>query len=156
MAAAFPDLAARIRDVGNHLGCHSHGHVPFTHLTEDGIKEDLAEARKWLDSIAPTGDWFRFPGLAGHGNANIERFVADMGYRHAHLHTAGNDWEPGRSPDEVSNPIIEFIQGAARPVVVLLHSWPNPTVSAVEHVLDACTRDEFVPLTDFDDADIPR
>ena len=65
MAAAFPDLAARIRDAGNHLGCHSHGHVPFTHLTEDGIKEDLAEARKWLDSIAPTGDWFRFPGLAG-------------------------------------------------------------------------------------------
>jgi len=155
-AAAFPDLTARIRDDGHLLGCHSHGHVPFTQLTEDGIKEDLTEARKWLDPIAPTGDWFRFPGLAGHGNPDIERVVASIGYRHAHLHTGGNDWEPGRSPDEVANPIIEFIGGAVRPVVVLLHSWPNPTVSAVEQVLDACSGDEFVQLADFDDADIPR
>ena len=111
-AAAFPDLTARTRDDGHHLGCHSHSHVPFTQLTDDGIKEDLTEARKWLDPIAPTGDWFRFPGLAGHGNPNIERVVAGMSYRHAHLHIGGNDWEPGRSPDEVANPIIEFIRDA--------------------------------------------
>jgi peptidoglycan/xylan/chitin deacetylase (PgdA/CDA1 family) len=134
-ANAYRHLAERIKTEGHLIGSHSHWHCVFTSMTDKGIANDLARSRSILDATAPTDHWFRLPGGQGHDDPRILAAVSRAGYRHIGWTCGGNDWEPGRTADEVAMPIIEHAKVATEPVVVPdLHSWPDPTTDAVAMV----------------------
>jgi len=136
-AGAFPDLTKRIVDEGHLLGSHSHWHCIFTSLSDAGIADDLARSRSILGAYSDTGNCFRLPGGAGFDDSRVLTAVAAAGYQHVPWSCGGNDWEPGRTAEEVATPIIDSIR-AANPglSIPLLHSWPDPSARALEIVLD--------------------
>jgi peptidoglycan-N-acetylmuramic acid deacetylase len=157
-ASAYPHAVERVVDEGHLLGCHSHWHCAFPNLTDEGIADDLARSRKQLDSFAPTDHWFRLPGGLGIRDPRVHAAVGASGYEHVHWTCGGNDWDPNITIGALSGSILAELRASEIGASVLLfHSWPDPTVAALEAVLDELQSSvQFVRLDELDPADVPR
>ena len=132
-AEAFPATAARIAADGHLVGSHSFYHARMHLLSALGLRTDIAAAQAAV--IEATGvdprPWFRVPFGAGAADARVRRSIHEAGYRHVGWHAAGIDWPVDRTPAQVEAAIVDGAAAHGDGCVVLLHTWPDPTASAV-------------------------
>jgi peptidoglycan/xylan/chitin deacetylase (PgdA/CDA1 family) len=137
-AEAYPAVARRIADDGHVVGSHTFYHARLPLLSADGLATDMRDAEAAIVEHVGTDPrpWFRCPFGAGALDPVLLGRLATLGYpRHAGWHVDTEDWQPGRTPEELT-PIA--VDGAARHgdgAVVLMHSWPDPTASAVPEIV---------------------
>jgi peptidoglycan/xylan/chitin deacetylase (PgdA/CDA1 family) len=133
-AEAYPELVRRIVDGGHLVGSHSHYHARMPLLTDAGILEDLAAAATAIGDAAGVDPrpWFRCPFGAGATDGRVLAGVVAAGYRHVGWHVSGDDWDPARDVGVVAGDVIEGVIAHGDGAVVLLHTWPRPTLAAVE------------------------
>jgi peptidoglycan/xylan/chitin deacetylase (PgdA/CDA1 family) len=145
-----PALARRIAEDGHMVGHHSQFHAPMPLLADDGIRADVVEGAQ--DILETTGcdprPWFRCPFGAGHDDPRVLAVLSELGYRNVHWHVELDDWEPSRTARDIEQDAVDGVLAYGDGAVVLLHTWPSPTVDAlpgmVKRLADAGSR--FVTL----------
>jgi peptidoglycan-N-acetylglucosamine deacetylase len=137
-AEAYPPTARRIAEAGHLIGSHSHYHARLPLLTADGLAADTTDAEAAI--IEHVGvdprPWFRCPFGAGADDPELLGRLAGLGYpRHVGWHVSGEDWEPGRTREEVVTAVVDGAVRHGDGTVVLLHTWPDPTVAGVPEIV---------------------
>ena len=132
-AEAFPYLARRIVEDGHLVGSHSFYHARLPLFTAAGLAEDIGAAQAAIVATAGVDPrpWFRCPFGAGEDDEGVLGVIAAAGYRHVGWHVACEDWQPGRTTEEVEEAIVAGSLRHGDGAVVLLHSWPDPNVGAL-------------------------
>lgn len=156
-AEAYPATARRIADASHLIGSHSHYHAPMDLLSAHGLRSDIAAAQAAV--IDATGidprPWFRCPFGAGAGDAQVQRFVREAGYRHVGWHVEGVDWPVERSGAQVEATVVEGVVAHGDGCVVLLHTWPDRTEAAIPGVVRRL-RDAGAEFVRIDDLPLDR
>ena len=156
-AEAHPGTARRIADAGHLVGSHSYYHARLPLLTARGLSEDTRDAEAAIrDHVGvDPRPWFRCPFGAGADDPDLLSRLAALGYgRHVGWHVTAEDWEPDKTADEL---IATVVDGATRHgdgAVVLLHTWPDPTVAGMGEMVARLT-DAGASLVAVDDLDDP-
>ena len=137
-ALAYPHLAARIATAGHGIGSHAHHHVPVPMLSAAGLRQEIGDstdAVRDATGIDPR-PWFRCPFGAGADHPRTTsgarrsglRPVGAVGRRCARL---------GRRDARARWRTVSWT-GCWRPrrdAIVLLHSWPAPTLGALPGIV---------------------
>lgn len=136
-ARSQPALARRIAEDGHMVGHHSQFHAPMPLLADDGIRADVVEGAQ--DILETTGcdprPWFRCPFGAGHDDPRVLAVLSELGYRNVHWHVELDDWEPSRTARDIEQDAVDGVLAYGDGAVVLLHTWPSPTVDALPGML---------------------
>jgi peptidoglycan/xylan/chitin deacetylase (PgdA/CDA1 family) len=134
-ASAHPELARRIADDGHVVGNHSNYHAPMTLLSADGIRVDVPEAERRIGAAAGVDPrpWFRCPFGDGEDSPEVRDALAEMGYRIVPWDLDSGDWRDDATPDAVRATVVDNVAGGAS--IVLFHTWPGATATAVPGVL---------------------
>jgi peptidoglycan/xylan/chitin deacetylase (PgdA/CDA1 family) len=56
-------------------------------------------------------------------------------YRHVGWDVVAEDWEPGRTADDLVRDVVAGARAAGDGAVVLLHAWPAATIDALPGIL---------------------
>ncbi len=133
-----PVAAKRIADDGHIVGHHSNYHARMTLLSDDGLRQDVAEGEEAIEEVTGTDPrpWFRLPFGAGNDDPRVLGALQQLGYRNVHWHVAVEDWEPWRTPEAIATDAVEGTLAHGDGAVVLLHTWPGPTAEALPWVVD--------------------
>jgi peptidoglycan/xylan/chitin deacetylase (PgdA/CDA1 family) len=133
-AESAPDEARAIVRGGHLLGNHSHHHASMNALTDSGIDEDVRLAEEALLRITGVDPrpWFRCPFGAGMHDPDFLSRLGALGYRHIGWDVDPQDWNEARDAAAVEAAVVE---GARRDAIVLLHSWPDATATALPRIL---------------------
>jgi len=136
-AEAEPESVRAIVRLGHQVGHHTHYHARMPLLTDAGIATDLAEgARAVMAAGGPDPrPWFRCPFGAGADDGRVLAAVAAAGYRHVGWHVAADDWEPTRSAEIIATEVVEGVLAHGDGAVVLFHTWPLVTPTALAAVV---------------------
>jgi peptidoglycan/xylan/chitin deacetylase (PgdA/CDA1 family) len=161
-AEANPAVARRIATDGHLVGSHTFYHARLPLLSADGLATDMRDAEAAIlehVGVDPR-PWFRCPFGAGALDPELLGRVADAGYpRHAGWHVDTEDWQPGRTAEQLMSTVVDGVISRGDGAVVLMHSWPDPTSVALPEIVrrlgDAGAA--FVTLAELDDppSDIP-
>ena len=132
-AESDPDTARRIATDGHLIGSHSFYHARMNLLSARGLRSDIAAAQAAV--IDATGvdprPWFRCPFGSGASDRRVRRYIHGAGYRHVGWHVAGIDWPIERTTADVEAAIVDGAAAHGDGCVVLLHTWPDRTASAM-------------------------
>lgn len=141
-ASAYPELTLRIVAEGHMLGSHSQWHAPLTALTDEGIRDSVKSTEAALVDACGCSPrpWFRCPYGTGMNDPRVLGVLGELGYRSIGWDVAASDWLPGQSVDEVIESVMNGCRAHGDGVRVLLHSWPDVTLTAVPVLLDRLRR----------------
>jgi hypothetical protein len=64
------------------------------------------------------------------------------------------DWEPGRTADDLVRDVVAGASAAGDGAVVLLHAWPASTLDALPGILEGLAGADLVTVTDLADRDL--
>jgi peptidoglycan-N-acetylglucosamine deacetylase len=136
-ATAYPDLARAIARDGHLVGNHSHSHAPMPALSDQGLGADIDEAEGSIRTVVGVDPrpWFRCPFGEGADDPRILGALTARGYRNVHWDIAVSDWEDDRTADGVENDVIDGVLHHGDGAIVLLHTWPAPTVAALTPIV---------------------
>jgi peptidoglycan-N-acetylglucosamine deacetylase len=136
-ATAYPEVARSIVRAGHQVGNHSHSHAPLPDLSDRGLITDIEEAQRSIQEIVGVDPrpWFRCPFGEGAEDSRILRALADQGYRNVHWDVAVSDWEDDRMAAGVENDVVNGVLEHGDGAIVLLHTWPAPTVDAIPGIV---------------------
>ena len=137
-AQAYPGLARRIAAEGHLIGSHGRGHVSLRLLSPDGIRasvQDAEEAIRATTGVDPR-PWFRSPHDDVTGEEPITILLEELGYRQVGWTVNPTDWDPSRSPADVTRDVTEACATEGDGAIVLLHSWPDSTADALPRILE--------------------
>jgi peptidoglycan/xylan/chitin deacetylase (PgdA/CDA1 family) len=129
-AEAYPATARRIADDGHVVGSHTFYHARLPLLSGDGLATDMRDAEAAIVEHvgADPRPWVRCPFGAGALDPELLARLAAMGYpRHAGWHVDTEDWQPGRTADELTSIAVDGATRQGDGAVVLMHTWPDPT-----------------------------
>lgn len=150
-----------IREGPTLVGSHGHTHRAFTSLSEAEREYELDEAERALRTVGldPQLPLFRLPYLEGQTDAEILTCLHARGWSNVGCQAGGTDWAPEvryRPADVARKMLIDLDQrrSAGRvSSIALAHSWPDPTLAAIDEVIATCLAlgDRFVTV-----ADIPQ
>jgi peptidoglycan/xylan/chitin deacetylase (PgdA/CDA1 family) len=153
---AHPDLAARIAGAGHIVGNHSHFHARMPLLTDEGLRADIVQADRAIQEA--TGlrprPWFRCPWGHGARDPRVVMALRRQRYRHVGWDVVAEDWEPGRTADDVVRDVVVGAGAAGDGAVVLLHAWPATTLEALPGILDGLAGEDLVTVADLADRDL--
>jgi peptidoglycan/xylan/chitin deacetylase (PgdA/CDA1 family) len=137
-ATAYPEVARLIARDGHLVGNHSHSHAPMPDLSDDGLARDISDAQASIREVVGVDPrpWFRCPFGAGFDDARVLQALASKGYRNIHWDAAAEDWDDDRRADAVENDTVERALGHGDGAIVLLHTWPAPTVAALPRIIE--------------------
>lgn len=137
-ARSEPQLSKRVVSDGHLLGCHSNFHAPMSSLTDDGIRDDVEAATRALTEVtgADPRPWFRCPFGAGHDDARVLKVLNRCGYRNVHWNVEPHDWLETMTVDDLVTVVAEAVAREGDGSIVLLHTWPAATASALPILLD--------------------
>jgi peptidoglycan/xylan/chitin deacetylase (PgdA/CDA1 family) len=157
-AEAYPETAHRIAEAGHLIGNHSFYHARLPLLTDAGLAEDIRAAEvaiRETTGVSPA-PWFRCPFGAGHDDPRVLGSVGAAGYRNVHWDVWAEDWEPDRSAKSIEKSTAGEALDRGDGVVILLHTWPEPTLEAMPGLV-ARLRDAGAALVTVDTlpADLP-
>jgi len=153
---AYPDLASRIAGAGHLLGSHSHFHARMPLLTDEGLRADIVQADRAIreaTGVRPR-PWFRCPWGHGARDSRVVMALRRQRYRHVGWDVVGEDWEPGRTVDDLFRDVIAGVRAAGDGAVVLLHAWPSATLDALSGILDELAGFNLVTVADLADRDL--
>jgi peptidoglycan-N-acetylglucosamine deacetylase len=134
---AHPDLAARIAGAGHIVGNHSHFHARMPLLTDEGLRADVVQADRAIreaTGLRPR-PWFRCPWGHGARDPRVVMALRRQRYRHVGWDVVAEDWERGRTADDVVRDVVVGARAAGDGAVVLLHAWPASTLEALPGIL---------------------
>ena len=134
---AYPAVARRVVAQGHLIGSHSDYHARMPLFSDDGVRADVAGAERSIKEVVGVDPrpWFRCPFGEGHDDPRILSLLGDLGYRNVHWDVDGEDWEDDRTAAAVEGAILDGTLRAGGDVVVLLHTWPAPTLTALPAIL---------------------
>jgi peptidoglycan/xylan/chitin deacetylase (PgdA/CDA1 family) len=134
---AFPELARSLSGGEHLIGNHSHYHARLPLFSHDGLPTDVTDAQAVIQ--ATTGHdprpWFRAPFGSGADRADLVEALRGLGYRHVGWHVESNEWEPGRTPDQILRSVVDGTRAHGDGAIVLLHTWPRPVAPALPAIL---------------------
>jgi peptidoglycan/xylan/chitin deacetylase (PgdA/CDA1 family) len=83
----------------------------------------------------------------------VQSVVRKAGYRHVGWHVIGRDWPPERTATEVQDAIVEGCLAHGDGAIVLLHSWPDRTLGAIDDAIERLSGHgaTFVRIDSLDD-----
>src|SRR3989442_12694363 len=130
---AYPKTAKRIAADGHRVGNHSHYHAQMPLLSNEGIRSDVTDAHEAILRItgADPRPWFRCPFGEGSEDERVLSALSALGYRNAHWGTEAFDWKPERTAERIEREIVGGALAHGDGAVLLLHTWPEPTLEAV-------------------------
>jgi peptidoglycan/xylan/chitin deacetylase (PgdA/CDA1 family) len=130
---AYPDLTRAIGRDGHLIGNHSHSHAPMPALSDQGLAAEIDMAEASIRNVLGVDPrpWFRCPFGAGADDPRVLEALATRGYRNVHWDVAASDWEDDRTAKGVENDVVDGVLKRGDGVIVLLHTWPEPTVGAL-------------------------
>lgn len=134
---AYPATARRVVEHGHLVGSHSDYHARMPLFSDDGVRADVTGAERAIRDVAGVDPrpWFRCPFGEGHDDARILALLEGLGYRNVHWDVDGEDWEDDRTGSAVEGAIVDGTLRAGGDVVVLLHTWPAPTLAAIPAIV---------------------
>lgn len=134
---AFPELAQAVAGGGHLIGNHSHYHARLPLFSDEGLPRDVSDAEGVIRST--TGHdprpWFRAPFGSGADRADLVAALGGLGYRHVGWHIESNEWEPGRTADEVLRSVVDGALAHGDGAIALLHTWPRPVMPALPEII---------------------
>ncbi|HSL32508.1 MAG TPA: polysaccharide deacetylase family protein [Candidatus Limnocylindrales bacterium] len=141
-AEACPATARRIFEAGHLIGSHSHYHAPMPLLSDEGLADDLESARAAIleHTGADPRPWFRCPFGAGGEDRGLIARVERLGYREVGWDVNPEDWQPTNSDVDVEDAVVSGVLARGDGAVVLLHTWPDQTSTALPRIVDALRR----------------
>lgn len=154
-AEAYPAVARSVADAGHLVGNHSHYHARMPLLTDDGLREDIADAGHAIEDATGIDPrpWFRCPFGAGSTDSRVLDALAAAGYRHVGEDVAAEDWEPFRTGAAIEADLVAGTLAHGDGTVVLLHAWPRATLDAlpgtIARLRDAGAR--FIRIDELDE-----
>ena len=153
-----PDLAARIASAGHAIGNHSHFHARMPLLTDEGLRADIVQADRAIraaTSVSPK-PWFRCPWGHGARDPRVVMALRRQQYRHVGWDVVAEDWEPGRTADDLIRDVVAGIRAFGDGAVVLLHAWPASTLEALLGIIDGLEEagGTLVTVADLADRDL--
>lgn len=155
---AYPNLANTIAKGGHLIGNHSFYHCRLPLLSDSGLREDIAAAEEAIVSITGVDPkpWFRCPFGAGANDPRVLGILESMGYKDYEFdvpavvneHVVVGDWQPDQTGASVAEWVTTGLLARGDGAVVVLHSWPAPTLKALPAIIDGLRRAgaEFVRL----------
>jgi peptidoglycan/xylan/chitin deacetylase (PgdA/CDA1 family) len=151
-AEAHPDTARRIAADGHLVGNHSHAHARLPQLSAGGLATDIRHAEDAIRRHAGVDPrpWFRCPFGAGADDARLIARIRALGYREVGWDVSSDDWEPSRSPEDVTRTVVDRTIAHGDGAVVLHHTWPNQTLAAIP-VIVARLRDRGATFVGLDE-----
>jgi peptidoglycan/xylan/chitin deacetylase (PgdA/CDA1 family) len=157
-AEAYPQTARRIAVAGHLVGNHSFYHARMPLLTDAGLTADVRAAEAAIvdaTGVSPA-PWFRCPFGAGHDDERVLNALRAAGYRNVHWDLWAEDWEPDRTAAMIETSTAEQALRRGDGAVVLLHTWPEPTLEALPGLV-ARLRDAGAVLVTVDElpTDLP-
>ena len=157
-AEGYPEAAARIASRGHVIGSHSHFHVRMPLLTDEGLRADIVQADRAIRQATGAGPkpWFRCPWGHGARDPRVVMALRRQRYRPVGWDVVAEDWEPGRTADDLVRDVLDGVRAAGDGAVVLLHAWPASTLEALPGLL-AGLRDagaEPVTVVELTDRDL--
>lgn len=158
-AQAYPTTARRIVEGGHLVGSHSHYHARMHLLSDAGLREDIADAERYITEHVGVDPrpWFRCPFGAGVDDPRVQAAVREAGYRHVGYDVVGEDWPPDRTGQDVADAVVSGSMAHGDGAIVLLHAWPDRTLAGLIPMV-ARLRDagaDFVRVDAFDPDTIP-
>jgi peptidoglycan/xylan/chitin deacetylase (PgdA/CDA1 family) len=153
---AYPEMAARIASGGHVIGSHSHFHARMPLLTDEGLRADIVQADRVIREFAgiPPRPWFRCPWGHGARDPRVVMALRRQRYRHVGWDVVAEDWEPGRTADDLVRDVVAGASAAGDGAVVLLHAWPASTLDALPGILEGLAGADLVTVTDLADRDL--
>jgi len=139
-ARAHPSTARRIGDEGHLVGSHSYHHVQASWMTPAGLRRDLIRARQTVEEHTGVDPfpWFRLPYGDGSDDKKVRSVLAAEGWRHVPWNVDPADWSPETTPVLLVERVVEeAVALRDEPAVVLTHSWPLVTGTALGDVIAA-------------------
>lgn len=151
-AGANREAARRIRDDGHLIGNHSYYHVPMDLLTDAGIRDSVTRAEEVIRAVTGSDPrpWFRCPYGAGEDDPRVLGLLAELGYANVTWDFETDDWADGRDADGLIETIVAGCGACGDGARVLLHSWPDVTVTALPRII-ARLRDARAELVCLED-----
>jgi peptidoglycan-N-acetylglucosamine deacetylase len=140
---AVPSAAHLVVERGHAIGSHGHYHARMTHLTDAGIRDDIARAEHAIREAAGVDPrpWFRCPFGDGAGDPRVLGVLTEVGYRHVGWHVDPEDWRDDAPAAELERRVREGIERGGDGTVVLMHAWPAATPIVVERLLATAADD---------------
>ena len=134
---AYPATAMRVAERGHLIGSHSDYHARLPLFSDDGLRADVTGAERSIVDVVGVDPrpWFRCPFGEGHDDPRVLSLLEDLGYRNVHWDVDGADWEDDRTPGVVESAIVDATIRRGGDVVVLLHTWPEPTLAALPAIV---------------------
>jgi len=134
---AYPAVARRVVAQGHLIGSHSDYHCRMPLFTDDGLRADVTGAEHTIEDVVGVDPrpWFRCPFGEGHDDPRVLSLLGDLGYRNVHWDVDGADWDDDRMASDVERAIVDESLAAAGDVIVLLHTWPGPTLAALPSIV---------------------
>jgi peptidoglycan/xylan/chitin deacetylase (PgdA/CDA1 family) len=155
-AEAFPELARSIAEAGHLVGNHSfyHAHMPV--LSAEGLQRDIRSAEEAIRTATGRDPrpWFRAPFGNGADTNVLVGGLLDLGYRHIGWHIESNEWEPGRTPDQIHRSVVDGALAHGDGAIALLHTWPRPVAPALPRIL-ADLGEHGATFVGIDELDLP-
>jgi peptidoglycan-N-acetylglucosamine deacetylase len=150
-AEAYPDTARRIGAAGHLVGSHSFYHVRLPLLTDAGLVADIRDADEAIARVVGVSPapWFRCPFGAGHDDPRVLAAILAEGYRNVHWDLWAEDWDPDRTGAQIERQVSRDALAHGDGAVVLLHTWPEPTLEALPGLI-ARLRDAGATLVTLD------
>ena len=137
-AEAYPSTAARIVAAGHLVGSHSYYHARLPLFSDAGLAADISAAETAIRAATgvSSAPWFRCPFGAGHDDPRVLDALQAAGYRNVHWDVWAEDWDPDRSAAAIEVEVSAAALAIGDGAVVLLHTWPEPTLDALPGLID--------------------
>ena len=149
---SVPSVAHALVDGRHVIGSHGYYHGRMSHLTDEGIADDVQRAEEAIRTACAVDPrpWFRCPFGDGASDPRVLEAITTAGYRHVGWHVDSEDWAEGATADGLERRIRDGIAEAGDGAVVLLHGWPAVTPTVVERLF-ACAADDGIAYVAIDE-----
>lgn len=136
--SAYPETARRVVRDGHVVGNHSDHHAHVTEFSDDGLRADVSAAEDVIRETTGVDarPWFRCPFGDGHDDPRVLGLLGGLGYRNVHWDVEAFDWDGDLTADDVSRTVVDGVSAHGDGAIVLLHTWPAATPSALLGILE--------------------
>lgn len=143
-AEKWPAVVKQIASDGHELGNHSYSHPDFTKLSDQEIRQELAEAEDAIDRAAGRVAVALVRTPFGSRDARVLRVIGEAGYRAVYWALDSADWRPEATPEGVSSRVLKGVDAGD---VVVQHCSTVASARGLPAILEGLNQRGLVPVT---------